>query len=164
MPPATMPSRDALQRLLDGLQMFIREHLALARSEMKADLRAMGRDLAVGAAGLPILAAGYLLLMIAVGFLLALWMPTWAAFGIVALVNLGAGGAVTVAGMHRVMRDRVELPATAEEIQRDREWLTALKQNGRSQSHDGAIVPNRQTALARPAAQPAAPLQEARDA
>ena len=78
MPPATMPSRDALQRLLDGLQMFIREHLALARSEMKADLRAMGRDLAVGAAGLPILAAGYLLLMVAAGFLLALWMPTWA--------------------------------------------------------------------------------------
>jgi hypothetical protein len=163
MPPATMPSRDALQRLLDGLQMFIREHLALARSEMKADLRAMGRDLAVGAAGLPILAAGYLLLMIAVGFLLALWMPTWAAFGIVALVNLGTGGAVTVAGMQRVMRDRVELPATAEEIQRDREWVAALKQKGRPKSEDGAMVPNRQTALARPAAQPAPP-QEARDA
>src|ERR1700682_6489526 len=155
MPPATMPSRDALQRLLDGLQMFIREHLALARSEMKADLRAMGRDLAVVAAGLPILAAGYLLLMVAAGFLLALWMPTWASFGVVALANLGAGGAVTVAGIPRLMRDRVELPATTEEIQRDREWLTAMKQNGRPQSHDGAIVPNRQTALARPAAQPA---------
>lgn len=154
MPPATMPSRDALQRLLDGLQMFIREHLALARSEMKADLRAMGRDLAVGAAGLPALAAGYLLLMMAVGFLLALWMPTWAAFGIVALVNLAAGGLVTVAGMHRVMHDRVELPGTVQEIQRDREWLAALKQNGRPQ--DGAIAPDRQT-LVRPGAQRAAP-------
>jgi len=51
MPAAPIPPKDALQRLLDGLQMFIREHLALARAEMKADLRAMGRDVAIGALG-----------------------------------------------------------------------------------------------------------------
>ncbi len=125
MPTATMPSKDALQRLLDGLQMFIREHLALARSEMKADLRAMGRDLAVCAAGVPALVAGYLLLMIATGYLLSVWLPQWAGFGIVALLNLGAGGSLTLAGMRRVRAERVELP---EELRRDREWLAALKQ------------------------------------
>ena len=64
-------SKDALQQLLDGLQSFIREHLALARVEMKEDLRGLGRDLAIGAAGMPALAAGYLLSMIAIGYLLA---------------------------------------------------------------------------------------------
>src|SRR5258707_12219719 len=94
MPAASIPPKDALQRLLDGLQMFVREHLALARAEMKADLRAMGRDLAVGAAGMPALAAGYLLSMFAAGFLLSLCLPQWGAFAIVAFLNLTAGGSL----------------------------------------------------------------------
>jgi uncharacterized membrane protein YqjE len=127
-----MPSKDALQRLLDGLQTFIREHLALARVEMKQDLRAMGRSLAIGAAGVPALAAGYLLLMAAIALLLARWMPAWVAFGIVAIVNLAAGAALTVSGMRRVMRESMDLPRTAEEIRRDRDWLASLKQGGRT--------------------------------
>src|SRR5437764_13424985 len=98
MPAPTMPSRDALQRLLDGLQTFIREHLALARVEMKQDLRAMGKDLAVGAAGVPALGAGYLLLMVALALLLSRWLPSWAAFRLVAVVNLAAGRALTLSG------------------------------------------------------------------
>jgi Putative Actinobacterial Holin-X, holin superfamily III len=138
MPAAPIPPKDALQRLLDGLQLFIREHLALARAEMKADLRAMGRDLAVGAAGVPALTAGYLLLMFAAGFLLSVWLPQWIAFSIVAVVNLTAGGILTRAGMRRALRDRLELPCTAEEIQRDRQWLSAMRQNGGERP--GAIV------------------------
>ena len=131
MPAPTMPSRDALQRLLDGLQTFIREHLALARVEMKQDLRAMGKDLAVGAAGVPALGAGYLLLMVALALLLSRWLPGWAAFGIVAVVNLAAGGALTLSGTRRAMRDRVDLPRTVEEIRRDRRWLSSMKQGNR---------------------------------
>src|SRR6266403_745066 len=136
MPTATMPSKDALQRLLDGLQMFIREHLALARSEMKADLRAMGRDLAVCAAGVPALVAGYLLLMFAIGYLLSVWLPQWAGFGIVALLNLGAGGSLTLARM-------------AEQLRRARQWLAALKQGA------GAVAGSPRPGLSNPG-QPAA--------
>ena len=71
-----MPSKDALQRLIDGLQTLIREHLALARAELKEDVRSVGRDAVVGAAGVPALLAGYLLLMMALGFLLSLGMAT----------------------------------------------------------------------------------------
>ena len=135
MPAPTMPSRDALQRLLDGLQTFIREHLALARVEMKSDLRTMGKDLAVGAAGVPALGAGYLLLMVAIALLLSRWLPSWAAFGIVAVGNLAAGGTLTWSGTRRVMRDRVDLPRTAEEIRRDRRWLSSMKQGSRPAEH-----------------------------
>jgi hypothetical protein len=148
MPTATMPSKDALQRLLDGLQMFIREHLALARSEMKADLRAMGRDLAVCVAGVPALVAGYLLLMMATGYLLSVWLPQWAGFGIVALLNLGAGGSLTLAGMRRVRGERVELPRIAEELRRDREWLAALKQGAFAQA--GAVAGSPRPVLSNP--------------
>jgi len=101
MPAAPIPAKDALQRLLDGLQIYIREHLALARSELKADLRTMGRNLAVGASGVPALAAGYLLSMFAIAGLLSLVVPSWAAYAIVALVNLAAGAALTAAGVRR---------------------------------------------------------------
>src|SRR2546425_5851480 len=98
MPPATVPSRDVLHRLLDGLQTLIREHLALARVELKQDLRTMGRDLATGAAGLPPLAAGFPLLMFAVAALLSLLVSALGAFWVVVLVELAARGAVTPSG------------------------------------------------------------------
>ena len=117
-----MPPKDAMQRLLDGLQMFIREHLALARAEVKADLRTLGRSLA----GVPALAAGYLLSMFAIAGLLALVVPTWAAYAIMALVNLAAGAALTAAGVRRATGNRV---GTAEEIKRDRQWLASPRRD-----------------------------------
>ena len=129
MPPVEQqsPSRDALQRLVDGLQTLIREHLALARAELKEDARSLGRDLLAGAAGVPALAAGYLLLMIALGYLLAIWLPPWASFGIVAAVNLGAGGALTLAGVRKVMQNRPGMQGTGAELKRDRAWLSSLR-------------------------------------
>jgi len=121
------PSRDALQRLLEGLQTLVREHLALARFELKEDVSNMGRDLLVGASGVPALAAGYLLLMMAIGYLLAIWLPAWAAFGIVALANLGAGSFLTFVWGRRAIQQRMELRNTSEELKKDKEWLAALK-------------------------------------
>lgn len=125
---------DAFQRLLDGLQTLVREHLALARAEAKEDLRTMGRDLALGAAGVPPLAVGYLLLMIALGFLLSEWLANWAAFGIVALVNLGAGAILTVVCRKQLLQRRSQLRKSAgQELQRDKAWLTSLPEATRPQ-------------------------------
>ena len=136
----SVPARDALQRLIDGLQTLMREHIALARAELKDDLRNTGRDLLVSAAGVPALAAGYLLLMVSIGFLLAVWIPQWAAFGIVALVNLGAGGFLSMVWGKRVLKQRIELRRTGEELRKDKEWLASLKNNGSDQQRIGAPV------------------------
>src|SRR5919205_3931159 len=85
-------AKEALQRLIDGFQTLVREHLALAKVEMKDDLRRMGRDVALSAAGLPALFVGYVLFMASMALLLALALPAWLAFLIVALLNIGAGG------------------------------------------------------------------------
>jgi hypothetical protein len=122
-----LPPRDALQRLLDGLQALIREHLALAHFEAKEDLRSMGRDVAISAAGVPALMVGYILFMAALALLLGELLPLWAAFGIVALVNLGAGAALTMAGAKRVSRNKVDLQRTGEELKKDKAWLASLK-------------------------------------
>src|SRR2546428_10895926 len=113
MPPATVPSRDALHRLLDGLQTLIREHLALARVELKQDLRTMGRDLATGAAGLPPLAAGFLLLVFWIAPPRSLWVPAWAPLGGGSLGGLGAGGGIPASGSRGPPPGPLAKPVTA---------------------------------------------------
>jgi Putative Actinobacterial Holin-X, holin superfamily III len=135
----SMPSKDAFQRLLDGLQTLVREHLALARVEAKEDLRIMGRDLAYGAAGVPPLAVGYLMLMMALGYLLAQWLETWAAFGIVAALNLGGGAVLTVVCRKKLMQTRLQRrSATGEELQTNKAWLSSLTETTRPQP-DGKL-------------------------
>jgi hypothetical protein len=139
----SMPSKDALQRLLDGLQTLIREHLALARAEAKEDLRGMGRDLAYGAAGVPPLAVGYLMLMMAFGYLLAQWLAPWAAFGIVALANLGGGALLTVVCRKKLLQNRSQkLSATGEELQRNKAWLASLTESTRPQPDSKLAAPS----------------------
>lgn len=128
LPGPTLPPKDAFQRLIDGLQTFIREHLALAKAEAKDELQSLARDAAVAASGLPFLAAGYLLLMVAAGFgLVALGLPPWAGFLIVALVNLLAGGALTFVLGRAVLKKRVALPRTGEELEKSKQWVAQLK-------------------------------------
>ncbi|MFL5311319.1 MAG: phage holin family protein [Myxococcales bacterium] len=127
-PGSVVSARDALGRLLDGVQTLFREHLALAKTELKDDLRRAARDVLLSAAGLPPLLVGYVLLMVALALLLALAIPSWVAFGLVALVNLIAGGALSVAFMNKARQDKIALPRTEEELRRDKEWLAALRE------------------------------------
>ena len=126
-PHAVVSPRDALTRLLDSVQTLFREHLALAKVELKDDLRRAGRDLALSAAGLPPLLIGYALLMVALALLLALALPSWLAFAIVAAVNLLAGGALSLAFINKARQDRIALPNTEQELRRDKEWIASLQ-------------------------------------
>lgn len=144
-PRASVSPRDALSRLLDGVQTLFREHLALAKTELKDDVRRAGRNLLLSAAGLPPLLVGYVLLMVAIALLLGEVLPGWLAFAIVAVVNLAAGGALTLVFMNKARQEKVGLPRTEEELRRDREWLTSLREaspdRGVHEPVDGRVVP-----------------------
>lgn len=127
------PARDSLHSLLDGLQTLIREHLALARVEIKDDLRAMGRDAAMGAAGVPPLAAGYLLFMVAIAYLLGVWLPLWAAFGLVAILNLAAGALISGQRLRRLKDQKLGLQETGEELRKDKAWLASKLRGARQE-------------------------------
>lgn len=120
------PVRDAVGRLLDAVQLLVREHLELARAEMKQDARALGRNLALAALGVPALLAGWILAMAAVA--LALPLPRWAAFALVAAGNLGLGAALTAAGVRRAGREDRLLGGTFKELRRDRQMVAAPPQ------------------------------------
>src|SRR5437660_1276503 len=91
---------------------------ALILREAGEDLRRTGRSLLLSAAGIPPLFVGYLLLMVAIALLIALALPGWAAFGIVAIANLAGGGIATAAFAARARREKLALPRTGEELRR----------------------------------------------
>jgi len=147
--PAVSP-RDALARLLDGVQTLFREHLALAKTELKDDLRRAGRDLLLSAAGLPPLLVGYVLLMVALALLLAQAIPGWVAFALVALVNLIAGGVLTVTFLSKARQDKIALPRTEEELRRDKEWLASVRDAGGRPAYPQTAAPGGATEPAPP--------------
>ena len=153
-PHAAVSPRDALARLLDGVQTLFREHLALAKTELKDDLRRAGRDVLLSAAGLPPLLVGYVLLMVALALLVAQVLPGWLAFAIVALLNLGVGSALTFVFMNKARQEKIALPRTEEELQRDREWLTSLREGtappGGPGSRNGPAAPQPRSAGSAP--------------
>lgn len=144
-----IPGKEPFQRLIDGLQTLMRAHLALARLELREDLQRVGRDLAGSAAGLPLAFVGYALLMVALSLLLAQWLPSWAAFGVIALVNLGPGLALSIAFGRRLRSP--QLPGSSEEIRRDKRWMQSLRDTTeppRPEARAGTLPT--QTPLARP--------------
>jgi uncharacterized membrane protein YqjE len=156
-PPA--PPRDALARLIDGVQTLFREHLALAKAELKDEVRRTGRSVLLSAAGLPPLLVGYVLLMIAVALLLRIVLVDWAAFGIVALLNLAGGAALTAAFTAKVRAEKLALVKTTDELRRDREWLSSLRNGDERASVPappavGSPPPGRRTAAEPVAARP----------
>src|SRR5256885_2159549 len=125
-PLASPQARDGVNRLIDGFQTLVREHLALAKVELKEDLKRMGRSVLLSAAGVPALLAGYLLLNVAIALLLATVMASWAAFAIVALVNLVAGSVLTAHFIKKARQTPISLTSTGTELRRDREMVSGL--------------------------------------
>jgi uncharacterized membrane protein YqjE len=160
-PLATPQARDALNRLIDGFQTLVREHLALAKVELKEDLKRMGRSLILSSAGVPALVTGYLLLNVAIALLLATVIAGWAAFGMVAIVNLGAGSALTVHFIKKARETPISLSSTGTELRRDREMLSTLTNGAPAPAPPAAVgapqrPPERVPAPARPSWTPAA--------
>jgi uncharacterized membrane protein YqjE len=161
-PLATPQARDALNRLIDGFQTLVREHLALAKVELKEDLKRMGRSLVLSAAGVPALLAGYLLLNVAIALLVATVIASWAAFGIVALANLGAGAALTMHFIKKARETPISLSSTGTELRRDREMISSLTTGVPAPAPPAAVEaapqspPERVAAPARPSWTPAA--------
>src|SRR5688500_7971581 len=127
---AAQPSiGDALKRVTDGFSRLVREHIALARTELKQDLRAAGRDIALALAGVPLLFLGYSLLMVAISLLLADDFGGVAGFAIVGAINFVVGTVLAVIfGMRLLGRDKPDLDQTTRELKEDRRWLQELRQ------------------------------------
>jgi len=118
---------DQLKHLTEGVSDLVKEHVELAKVELLTSGRKVACDLALTAAGVVLLAVGYVLLMFAIGFGLADAVGDGRAFLIVSGVHLFAGLAlVTIFAARMRTKDKVSLAQTSSEIQRDKAFLNRV--------------------------------------
>ncbi|MBQ4334311.1 MAG: phage holin family protein [Myxococcaceae bacterium] len=110
----------ALGDLSEGLSALIRGQFMLARAEMRQEVRAVARDAAMELVGVPIALIGYLLLMFAAVAALALALPIWASFLIVAGAHLLLGLGAIAFGATRMRKKRLGLPRSTDELKKSK--------------------------------------------
>lgn len=86
------------------LSALLRSEVALAKAELKGEVKAgvLGAGLFAGAAFFA--AVGGLFLLVTIALLIALVLPPWAGFGIVAVVLLGLAGICALVGLNRIKK------------------------------------------------------------
>jgi Putative Actinobacterial Holin-X, holin superfamily III len=142
MNPAVYPSKPTLTELLTGLMSdvmtLLRQEVALAKHELRAELRnvilavvSLGAGVGVAAIG------GLLLILMLVHLLQALTgLPLWACYGIVGGLFAVVGGVLLVLGKRKLARMRLVPQDTVETMKENVQWIKEqVRHNGRSTRH-----------------------------
>src|SRR5689334_18435197 len=83
---------------------LIRAEIRLARAEVTNNVRDMGKDAGLLAAGGALAYAGSLSILASAVYLLSRWLPRWLAALLVGLLAIGAGGAMAQRGRQNMMQ------------------------------------------------------------
>ncbi len=122
--------KPAFERLTDGVSTLVKQHLELARYEIKQDVSTTGKRLAFVAACTVVALIGYVLLN-AAAILLAGWLGGLAAAFIVgvslAVIHLGAAAGIFVYFGKQLKEEKpVDLAQTTDELDKDKQWLRKI--------------------------------------
>jgi hypothetical protein len=102
---------------------LVRQELVLFKAELQQKLSRAGVGAALVGAGALIAYSGWLFLLLAAVFALALIVPTWAAALIVGVLVLGVGGALALIGKSRMRADALAPERTMRSLSEDAAWL-----------------------------------------
>lgn len=108
--------------LLKDLQRMVRGEIALARAEVRDDVSQAGRGVASMAIAAIVGLTGFLLLMLAVAYVLNLWMRMWIAMGIVAVVLLAVAGMLAMNAKAKLSATNLKPEQTIESMKENEEW------------------------------------------
>jgi Flp pilus assembly protein TadB len=137
----------ALSELSESVNSLIRNQLRLARVEMRQEFKGIARDTALQVAGLPFLLLGYLFLMAAATAALALVVPLWAAFLIMAGAQILTGLCAILVGSFLMRRVHIGLPRTAEELRKSRSLAKSFGKAASKAEQPATTAPKPETAL-----------------
>ncbi len=108
--------------LLQDLQDLVRAEIALAKAEVKEDATTAGKAAGVLAAGGVVGLVAFIFLMLAVTFLLAIWIPLWVSALIVGVV-LGIVAAILVMrGKQSLSQANLAPEQTIATLKEDQAW------------------------------------------
>lgn len=115
---------DTLTGIIQNIQDIIRGEVELAKTELKEDATKMGKGAGMlgGAAFLGLV--GFIFLMLAVTYLLNLWLDMWISAGIVAIALLVIGGIVGMMGKKQIDEANLKPEKTIDSLKEDKEWAS----------------------------------------
>ncbi|MDQ2682647.1 MAG: phage holin family protein [Chloroflexota bacterium] len=111
-----------LSGLLRDLQDMVRGEVALARAEIKEDVGTATKGLASIAMAGVVALTGFIFLMLAVTYLLNIWMRMWIAAGIVGLVLLAIGGIAFASGKSKLSATNLKPDQTIDSVKENTQW------------------------------------------
>ncbi len=115
---------ELLGDLYQGASQVISLEIELAKTELSQKASRVGKNAGFIAAGGAIAYAGFLALIFAIIAILATFMYTWLAALIVALLVLGAGGALVMIGLKTLQQESPMPQRTLDTLKEDKEWIT----------------------------------------
>jgi protein-S-isoprenylcysteine O-methyltransferase Ste14 len=119
---------DVIRRTLNDAQDLVRGEIALAKSEMRQEVRRVGAGVAtLAAAGVAAL-VGVIFLLMAVAWAIpaAAGWPVWTGFALAAGIVFVAAAVLAMAGKKRFNGDR-HMPLTVDTMKENMEWTRARK-------------------------------------
>ena len=105
-------------------QTLVRQDLQLVKAEATEKASKASKHALLLATGGFVAYAGFLVMLAALGFLLALFMPLWLGFFITAAVVLIIGLALLASGRTGLKKTNFALERTARTLQEEKRWLT----------------------------------------
>jgi len=102
---------------------LFRQELALFKAELSEKLSRAGVGAAALAAAALIAFSGWLFLLLAAVYALALVLPPWAAALIVGVLVLAIGGVLALVGKNRMRADALAPERTMRSLREDRAWI-----------------------------------------
>jgi hypothetical protein len=108
--------------LIKDLQDLVRAELKLAQTEIKEDVAAAGKGIGVVAAGALVGLVAFIFLMLALTYLLAIWLPMWVSAGLVGVVLAVAAAVALSAGRNQLKAANFVPEQTIATLKEDQAW------------------------------------------
>lgn len=126
-PPPELDPRslgDLLGELVHETTTLLKQEVALAKTEIRREVKEAGVNAASIAAGGAVAYSGLIVLLMGAAFLLGTFMPLWLAFLLVGIVVALVGYALVQKGLSTLKEMDAKPDRTVETLKRDKEWLT----------------------------------------
>lgn len=135
----TIPAE--VRRLADNVSRLVRDHLELAKWELRAEAKELAADIGMGSMAVPFLFAALLFLDGALAVGLGSWLGIGWALLVVGVLNLGLGATLGGFAMARLRARPPKMEATTEELGRNVEMLQAVRQESTARKRVQVWIP-----------------------
>lgn len=114
---------DLFRDLAGEAQTLVHQEVQLAKTELAEKVSAIGKHSGLLIGGGLVAYAGFIICLMAIGFLLGSFMPDWLGFLFAGLVVVIVGAITLKKGLSGLERTRMSLEKTGESIDESKRWL-----------------------------------------